>query len=501
MSRGGEWRVQGTAAGLLLLLLLAPLATAADSARFTTEGALRLPPDATVELSPQAVYVNGTSDVSEITLLAPRVVLDVAMHEAPQVGIADVSVAGTSKGGSRRYELHDVVLTLAAPGPGYVGIYPAAGARAGLVAEGGLTLIPQPALQVGGVVNQPDEAIAGQSGYGRTLAGPILDVRTHGLLTYEGPGVLKLNGPRVTIEALENTSTFDTGTLLRGEPPLRVINETWVVLTFDQGLVTLRHPRMQVAADEAGVAWTGTAFVDAMRGELQTSDGTYAAAGEGATLDGDFAGDVAAQRSPGGQAIASAQLEGALASTSLSPVSRTAAPAPARKALDLGVLVVASVVVGVSGALLYGRHRLRQAAPDLTVEQCRDLADAAMENLRFSDALEWLEKAQVLAPSSARLWMDKGYCHASLGDVPEALAAYARASALSTDGEADLLAAGLLLRAGEPDLDEAERHVERALERSPAMALEVHLDSVFDPLRDRPRFARTLRRALGERDN
>lgn len=500
MTPGGERRVQGTAAALLLILLLAaPLATA-DSARFTTGAALGLPAESSVTVAPHAIYLNGTTDLVELTLVASRVVVDLAMHEAPQVGVGDVLVAGTSNGGVRRFELHDVEVRLTSTGPGYAGVYPRAGATAGLLAEGGLTLLPQAALQVGGVVNQDEAAAVGQSGYGRTLAGPVLDVRTDGLLTYAGPGVLKLNGPDVLITARENTTRVDTGTRLHGDAPLRRINETWVLLTFDQATLTARHPRMQVAAEEADVSWDGTAYVADMRGELRTGEGAYAATGEAATLDGAFEGRVRAQRGPAGQAVAAAQLEGTLASTSLAPASRATSPAPLLRVFDVSILVAASVAVGVSGALLYGRRRRRAAEADLSVDQYRDLADAAMENLRFADALEWLEKAQATAPSSARLWMDKGYCHASLGDVPAALAAYARASQLSTDGEADLLAAGLLLRAGDGDLDAAERHVERALERSPAMALEVHLDNAFDPLRERPRFRRVLRRALGDRD-
>ncbi|HWH08154.1 MAG TPA: tetratricopeptide repeat protein [Candidatus Thermoplasmatota archaeon] len=500
MHAGGERRVQGAAAALLLALLLAPpLAAAADSATFTTDSVLQLPADSALQMAPDAIYMNGTSDLAALSLTAPRVLVEWARHEAPEVGVADVSIAGPSGKSAPRFTLTNVVLTLVPGGAnGYVGVYPHAGAAAGVVTAGDLTLVPQAALQVGGVVDQGPDGAPGQAGYGRTLTGPVLDVRADGTLTYTGPGVVKLNGPAVLLAADENTTRIETGRRVTGEAPLRRVNEFWLVLTFEQATLTVQHPRMQIATEQAALNWDGTAVVAAMRGELQAQDGRYVAEGQSANLAGTFQGVARAQSAADGRAITAVHLEGELASTSLSPASRASIPVPAWRPFGLGVLVAAVVAVSVSGALLYRRRRAPEE--DLTVEQYRDLADAAMENLRFADALEWLEKAQAIAPASARLWMDKGYCHASLGDVPDALAAYERAAQLSQDGEADLLAASLLLRAGQPDLDAAERHVERALERSPAMALEVHLDNVFDPLRGRPRFSRLLRRSLGERD-
>lgn len=501
MHDGGERRVQGAAALLLVLLLaVVPLAHAAAIASFTTGSSVHLPDATTFRLEPAAVYIGGTDEFLSLELVMPLVHVDVRTSTATELLVGDNVVDGPARVSVRSYDLHDAVLQIV-PGSidGFLGIYPHPGSDAEVVSEGAATLAPETALRVGGLFsNQGSDGDPANPDYGRTFSGPVLDLHAGGTLTYTGPGVVKLNGPAVLVSARENVTRMETGRRFSSDAAVREVNETWAVLTFDDATLTARHPRMQLAADSAGLTWSGAATVGDMDGQVTSDGDTYVGHGERVTLDGDFDG-VATSESSGGRAVAAVQVEGVLASTSLAPASRAVTPAPEWRPVGLGILLGATVMgAGLSGALLY-RRRARRAVPDLTVEQCRDLADAAMENLRFADALEWLEKAQALAPASARLWMDKGYCHASLGDVPEALAAYDRASDLSSDGEADLLAASLLLRAGAPDHDAAERHVERALARSPAMALEVQLDNVFDPLRRRPRFARAMGRALGER--
>ena len=502
MHAGGERRAQAAAAALLLGLLLLPAAAAAGAtADFSTGSTLVFPADASLDLAPKAIYMNDTYEVAGLTLVAPRVLVHVGSSTTHAVGVPGRAVVDVPTWPTfSTFELHDVRLRLTSgSGPGFLGVYPQPGATAGLLSAGDLVLTPQATLHVGGTLD--DQAAHGEpeeAGYGRNVPGPVLDVRAGGTLTYEGPGIVKLNGPSFVLEARENATPYHTGRRYAGDGPVRGMEETWVTLSFREATLRVEHPRMQVAAASTTVAWTGVATVADMRGEMASEDATYVARGQSVRLDGTFVGTIAAASSASGTPVALGRFEGDLQDTSLAPAAIAPRPVPAWRPLGLGLLLGVAVAVGLTGAYAY-RVQRRREPPALSPEQYRDLADAAMENLRFADALEWIEKAQELAPASARLWMDKGYCHASLGDVPEALAAYERAAQLSSDGEADLLAASLLLRAGEPDLAGAERHVERALQRSPAVAIEVQLDSVFDALRERPRVARALRRALGDR--
>lgn len=99
-------------------------------------------------------------------------------------------------------------------------------------------------------------------------------------------------------------------------------------------------------------------------------------------------------------------------------------------------------------------------------------------------ACDWFGRARSLAPTSARLVQEHAYALSQVGDVSGSLRAYADASTLSGDGQADFDAARLLLTS-EGGAREALMLFQRALERSPWLAIEAPEEpEIWDALGD-----------------
>lgn len=170
--------------------------------------------------------------------------------------------------------------------------------------------------------------------------------------------------------------------------------------------------------------------------------------------------------------------------------------------MQAGALVFLGLSVLTGGVLFRQarRRRLRTALEDpreaWDAEECMRRADVHIQCERFHRALEWVDKARALAPTSASVRATEGFLLGALGRVDEALATYVEASRLSPhDGEADLSAARLAIQNGYR-LEVVEESVERALERSPHLVQEVDLpEGEFEVLQGRPRYDRAVKTA------
>lgn len=483
---------------LLCLALMAGQASG-DSHGTLLVSDLAVPQDAELSLQPLALWSNDTEALESLVLTAPSLRVHLFERRDMEVHTEPVSYAEPGPLEVTSFTLTDVEIRLdGALHDGWMGVYPRGGdlllrtlGEAQIAASeprtvGNERTPPTPETQR----TKPSYGVAVPVAHGRVMA--------RGELEYVGGGTLKLLGPDVLIHARENETPVQTGVSRASDMPLTERTYRWAYVEFDQATLVARATTpWEVATERLDATWSGTALLSVLGGNATVGDDVYQGRPGRAGISGDLRARVTTE--PGDPAALRVALDGVVTGstlqTSSAPLRWGAGEESTGAALPLSLLALGIAMggAGVAGTL-YLRHRGRPPArdPTFTPDQLMQFAALAAENERFAEAVEWTQKARELAPGSSRLLMDEAFFLSQQGLVEAAMARYREAAALTQDGEADFAIAELLRESGGAP-EEIERHLVRALERSPELALE--LEAFASEVVDGPRVWRAMRDA------
>jgi hypothetical protein len=474
------------ATGSILLVVLAlPTAFADEQGTGVFHGAtgVAFSPGTQFALTPLALYVNRTDQVTGFELRAPT--LHVIEFKQTTVSVAHLNPVLQKS--SAAYDVHDAVVTLPGSRPGWFGAYLEGAPTAR--GTGAALVVAQEASSFGNDPTDPGTSVNPNiPTYERVVPTTHLEVAGMDQLAIDGPLSLKLRGPTLHIAARENTTTIETGTQPSATGAPDTTDETWVTLEADQATLSLRT----TAPYELPVA--ALAAMNASRVDLRDAQGTFATTS--AVFENDSASDVwlAGMLRADLTAVTSVQgsrvdsvVQGALTQTSLRSTLHVVKP--------LGVAwIAAGALVGAVGLTLVGAYQWRKRGREVPLDQCVELADVAASQGRYHDALDWTRKALAHAPDHPRLLLNEAFFLQETGDFAGALDAFERASARTKDGEADFLAAALL-ETVIGDRPAAVARIARALERTPTLVFELEVDPRFRGLQDVPEVQAAMRAA------
>lgn len=499
-----------TPCALLALILMIPLATAAQSSgEFVATGNLRVPAGATQEALARGAYARASSGEGflSVDLQADRVKVHQLEETFLEVRTGVVNPNPSIAYKPENYTLTNVRLTqVAGDHRGWVGFYfPPEGARLGLASVGPATVEARAGLRLddgaapGGESERPDPS---STGYDWASEDLLLLVEGEGTLRYEGRGALKVMGPDVRIESDQGTIEFRTGQH-RPDPDAPAGNRTvrWMLLEYENATVTVASPDpFKVAAMRTDVAWSGTVTFTPIAGRLHAAGDAYQATGRPDHVRGDLVAQVEPVRQDG-QVRLAVRMDGDLVGTTMTRTEgRAGLPLgvqPAGWGWVLGLVATLGLALLVAGAVLVAR---RARGAGVSPEDRLALAHLAADRERYREALEHVRAARAAAPGSVRLLLEEASYLAEMSRAEEALALYEQAARQSPDGDAEFAAGLLLLQRGE--LERAEAFLVKALRRSPILVLEILYDTTgtFEPVRGRPAFERAVDAAEGAID-
>jgi len=475
---------------VLLLVLLVPTGSAASVAGTLTVRHADAD-EALFTAHPQAAYVGGFQGLRSWTFTASTVDVDWFDKANQRVGSLIVTPPNQPMQ-ERSYEVHDVRGSLRdlAPWPdGWMGVYDAPGTSLHPLEAGNVSWSPLAQTIVGMDSVTPEAAPQPDANYfALRVLGPTLAYEVGGRVRLDGDLVVKLQGLNLSLQARENLSFVDTGRT--GDAgPLGQYHDSWATLTMRNASLTLdtRVP-LAAASTQVLLAQCGAVGADATGGQLQVGDQQGVTDGP-TRLVGRLAGSLTATKDDAGQTDAVLRIEGdaAVAGVRYAPASPEGSPFPATAALLVGGTVLAA------GAAAWGVRRFARR-PGLTVEQCMDLSERAIEQGAWGLALDWNTQALAMVPRHPRLLADRGTILESSGRVDEALDAYRRAAEAGDDGEGEILLARLLLRF-DSSSDEAQGAIVAALRKSPEMVFEIEEEDEYRELRAKPRVQQAVRDA------
>ena len=460
-------------AGLLALVALTMptvLAAAAEGDLALQSLAFHAPAAGGLDL--HAAYANDTTRVARFELTAETLEVRVWRgHEVEARLLPDEYLKYRTSTESSSWMLTDVRVTLAAAGPGWLGVRWAPDAEATLPRGSVVAFHDESVVGFGGTPGMDAES-PDQPFFRETFRAPHLHVDGVEALALEGDGVLRLSGLDLDVLARENASRLATGTT-RDEGPAGRATVAWATLTFTRG--TLRVEGLadaQAQALGATLAWTGGATLQGAEGVLQDADRVWRPATPAETLEGTFQGTLLP---------ADGRIHAALAGdvTGGTLVAMARAPAPAGgAALALPWLILGvGLLVGSGATYAVLRRRARLGRPGV-----EDLLDLALQSAEAGDterALAWIRRARAAAPASERLALEEAAILEAGGEDEAALRAY-RAVAEAGNGEACWLLARGLARRG-AHADDVAPWIRRALEREPVLAYEIEEDEALAP--------------------
>lgn len=380
------------------------------------------------------------------------------------------------------FVLHNVTLLTEPRQEGWMGFEEAGHATFSLLPEQHLGVDPIGHQMATASATSPKDYAPDHPNFQLDVPGPHQGLAMAGVLSGRVGGTLKLQGPTLVVTSNEGIRRIETGYDPEATPLQQY--HRWVVLDFPEGVLEI-HTRDDptLAVGDLTVAWTGLVAMEGAKGTVQTPQGVRTVANEPLRISGEGTTTLEAVLENGAP-VNHASITGTLAGTGI-PL--------AKPRLEIAWWVfpvfLAAVALGLGGIRLY-----RRLHPPVTMDECVDMANAALAGGRHAVALEWIERALVLGPETARLRMEQGDCLAALGDVAAALKAYERAAELTEDGE-PLYMAALLADAVDEGPDAVERFLVRALERTPLFALDLEDD--FPRLRTRRSFRAMLAQARG----
>lgn len=454
--------------------------------RIYVAGDVSVPHGAALEAIPLAMLVDDVDSSSTLRLRSALV--EVEVFSSTNLAIANVR--HKTDFSEARYVLHNVTMEAKQLERGWTGatwgtdavasLQSTSRANLAMVANETFTTSLTPAPRGDDVPVFTEE-----------LRDPHLRVDTAFAGAFQGPVNVKVNGPSLAFHADENDTTIATGSIMA--PGNVQESQRWVVVRTQDAKLEFRSVSgVKVAVAEADVSWSGPALFGDAFGEFGDAVHRYRVAGSTLRLEGDLTTKMAPQIHDHALVL-QADLSGDLRSTSAMVVTQPPQEGAAYSWLLAAFLLVA-VPVGIVLVVLVVRRRLAARDPPLSSEDLLEMANMAAGGGQHGLALEWIERALARGPETARLRVEQGAQLAALGDVEGALRAYARAEALTEDGEPAYLQALLLEQTdAEPSL--VESHLRRALDRTPVLALEAESD--FRRLRTRSSFRTLVRAAEG----
>ncbi|HWH09166.1 MAG TPA: hypothetical protein VNX21_08200 [Candidatus Thermoplasmatota archaeon] len=453
-------------------------------------GPLRLLDQASIQAEPQAFFLDMTEDVRELRMRFPQLTLQRWGERGvatPLVSISDPTSGATTE------VLQDVEVTLAhGSHEGWLGIYPAEGARLQMDFEPGATWTASAPQRYGNAEGTHAPPSPGVNEYKLHVGSIHITALGSGRFIYQGPGMLKAHGIDVHVKAAN--ASFDVSTGAARTPdgePVHTFENTWIFLEFNESTIVLDTSEEAEAALGPGeVGWVGEAWMEPAAGSLQ-ADGKTVALGQGPVkVAGDAYGRLVPVAGPSGPQLSLSLVTPPAGEHSFIGSLR-AAPAGS---LPLPLLILVAVAAGAGGVAAWTLRR--RARGELDPEEMLTLAHLAGEGGRHDEALGWIRRARALAPESGALALEEAFHLGELGLVDEALAAYREAARLLRDGQAELDAALLGLGSGVLSETEAEDLLVTAMERSPALVLELEDHPALGAaLRLSPRLAAAMRAA------
>lgn len=456
-------------AALLLLLLVSGSAVAVP-----VEGTIHLSESLAISgafgstLIDGAAFVNGTEQLGEFGLRAVRVEVWSFRNRflEPQLPGANVGIPLEVEASS--YVLNDVAISLASgEHAGWFGVYRGPAALR-VVGERSLEIGAATSSRIGNSANDETTPDPRLHAYEHSRTREHLSIVAQGGLHAEGDLEMKIHGLDLRFEAKENRTTVATGIQRSGDAGAQFREERWLFLRIQDGeMQSNGSAQIEAAASATELAWNGMLSSGPAIGELSEHSATYSASTEPFTIRGDLSATAAPAPLAGALGLR-LDLAGEMVATSMTRVAVDPATPSFSPGWFAGAL--AGAVLVVVGAALISRRR--QAERRLEVDDLVDLARLANENERYEDALSKLRAARAAAPKSATIAAEMAFALGRLGRTAEALELYEEASALSSDGQADLDAALLLLQEG-GDRSRIEALIVRALDRSPILLLEL----------------------------
>lgn len=478
---------------LALLVLLAPLASAAAVAGTLTASAINATA-AVYRAHPQGAFLDDFSGLQAWQLRASRVDVQVFNRTSMTTPITRIQDP-TEHTAEASYSLHDVAATLldASPQPqSFFGLYDTAGSMVEGLDGQDVSWTPSQGTTLGAGGDSspeptPDPAL---NHFNKPVAGPTLVYEARGRFGFSGDLVMKFRGLNLTLQARENTSILQTYHANVGVPVGTSI-DVWAYVTLTNATLTLQtRAPLKLASSDVVILSCDALGLEATGGQVEV-DGQPGTPEGAARFVGRLSARLVAGQE-GGSADASVSLEGdaAVEGVRYAPVS----PAAARSGLAFAVGLLLLGSVAVAGGVAAWRLTRRARAPPLSVEECIDLAERAMEQHAWGVALEWNGRALLQVPDHPRLLADRGTILEALARVEEAVEAYRRAAAAGRDGEGEILLARLLLRF-DPASVEACQAIVGALAKSPEMVYEVEAEPEYRVARGQARVQAALREA------
>lgn len=504
---------------LLLAILLAPTAGATlGVGSFTLDGSTFVPEGSDAEFDPLFALTRQPELLRELTVSTPRLVVHEFSYSllSPTGAGGRLTFAPATEAQWNKTPFDDALVRLApgrddsspSGGAGNVGLYPGTDMQARFLTTGGTSVEARDRSDINSsrlrAAGDEDHPFRTDFVYRRVVEAPHVLAQGAGLLLLDGSGRLKVYGPDLEIVTPQGTTTIVTGDVL--QETTGIGERRWVILEFEDARSRLSGSGdWLVGGALLPIAWDGAALITASAGALETLEGIYVPTGRSAHLVGHFDG-VFSPEEVEGRTRTMLEVSGDVSPTTT--LGFQPAPAGARFARNvedvpfLPILVGVAVMAGMGGAAwtaVRRRARTRTLAvpagePRHTVDDCLAEATQAADDEDWEAAILWLDRLRALAPTSARVCADLAHAHCQLGMKEEGLRLYAEASRLSYDGEADFNAAIVSIEAERP-IEETEGLIERALQRTPTYVVDVEGDSLFAPLKGRPRFDRAVEEA------
>lgn len=486
--RGQAW------GGILLALLLVPTAWAepAEGSLFV-EGPLLLDAAGALDFTPLAIYTNRSADLEGFVLETPRLTVYRYNWSFAETDLVATRLATRTGGVEAKYVLTNVTVTQTDDDPiGYFGVYPGRTMGGSLAFAPGSVFTASLPQTLGNSPIAEETPTPDRYAFGLPVRANHILAEASGTLALSGPGAVKAEGLDLRFDASENVTVVRTGISRSASTPAATERyEAWVFLEWSEGTLSLgSRGGLQVASAQFDGRFEGGFVASDATGTVSTAGHTYEARGTETAVRGDFAVELLASTSR--EAKMAVSLAGDLSDTSIAGRARVE-PGVSGQGVGWGVgLVVLGVAVG---AAAFAFHRVRSARGPLDLEEYRELAIQAMEAGRHGEALEWLERARRLAPSSAALLLDEAHCRGEMGDLEGALSSYDEAERLSpNDGEAAYESGLLLFRVAPERRAEAEERLLRGVRQNPVLAFEIGLSAEVEA-RLTPAAREALRRA------
>lgn len=465
------------ALGLALLLLSGAAAASSDvEGEVTVKGKIHLASGGQVTGQPLAFFLGDSENVTYFHAEFSYVKVFHRTKTSRDVGQL-TDIPGQSSNQTSSWFLHNARMELVGrEQDGILGVFPDEGAKLEATLPPGADLTAAPPGKYGDAVSLggPWAALTGKEpapSRSPTSAHYELDVDdAHVRVTsptsalYQGPGAMKIFGLDLRVASDEGTMTFATGATRTETVPEDEVEE-WVYLEFSDARIWVDSSNpLDVALEAADVAWSGTVRIQPIEGELALDNGPFRITGAPVEV----VGDVAAHAEP----IKPEHFLLVLGDAPVAPSTVTSkALIPGTPLSPWSAALLLAIALGAGGATTWFVRRRAQGAMD--ADELLTLAHLAGEGGRHDEALGWIRRARAIAPESGALALEEAFHLGELGLVDEALAMYREAAGRLGDGQAEFDAALLGLASGALSPVEVEALLVTALDRNPALLLEL----------------------------